>query len=464
MKRHALPQNIMDIEFKLFGALTLSQFVNLAANVIIAVVIFTLPLPVVIKWPIMIFFVIIGLALALVTINGQPFSTWLGNFVLALATSQRRVWKKTPETPEMLKSKYKPTGKYQTHLVSTSKKKVQDSMPLVTESAKLNAVEIDQKEDKELAAIDSHIQKNFSTDELKPTEPNIETEEKQDLSKIPPIIDHSKQKLGTDVELNNPNVQAIQTGPNLSTVIRTQEKSPSEAPRTAIPTDALTDILSDITYEDNIPTSSPSETKVQQPGNTSKLSSSNPPVVVAKQPIDIDNAQTAPNINFTEKSIDLIKDQSKVQEENIKNLQGEISGLQDNLTTLQNTDTDHKKQEEYAKNIDMLTENLEKETKQTADQIQDTSNIKQVSKPNVISGYVYDKQNAPIMNVSVEIKDKNGFPLRKTTTNKLGYFIFTTPLDNGDFIIDFEQRGRKFIDFKIVLNGKILPPYKFTES
>ncbi len=446
MKRHALPQNIMDVEFKLFGALTLSQFVNLAVNVIVAVVVFTLPLPAVIKWPIILFFVGLGLALALITVNGQPFSTWLGNFALALTTSQRRVWKKMPETPEMLQSKYKPTGKYQTHLVSSSKKQEQDNMPLLTESAKQNAVEIDQKEDKELAAIDSHIQKNFDKKDLKPPQPNTPTEEKQNLANLPPVIDHTKQKLANRVEFNDPNVQTIETGPNLSTVIKTQTSSPSNIQHSTASSGALGDLLSDITYEDSIPT---------------EVTKSKPEV---KQPINLDEPTTGEGPNFTEKSIDLIKEQSKVQDENIKNLQGEIGSLQENLRDLQQSDVDHQKQEQYAKNIDRLKNNLDQESKQTSKQIVDTSSIKQVSKPNVISGYVYDKQGSPIVDVSVEIKDKDGFPLRKTTTNKLGYFIFTTPLENGDYIIDFEQRGRKFVDFKIVLNGKILPPYKFTES
>jgi hypothetical protein len=80
-----------------------------------------------------------------------------------------------------------------------------------------------------------------------------------------------------------------------------------------------------------------------------------------------------------------------------------------------------------------------------------------------LSGYVIDLTGKGILGVSIEIKDKQYFPVRKVLTDNNGYFSFKTPLPNGDYILDFEKYGRIFRDYNIHLNGQVLPIYRFKE-
>jgi len=103
MDRHAVPQNIMEVEFKLFGSLTVRQFAYLAAGFLIALVIYYTSLQVIFKYPLIFISCISGLFFSVGQINGQSSTVWVGNFIAAMFTSQERVWKKTAITPEIFK-------------------------------------------------------------------------------------------------------------------------------------------------------------------------------------------------------------------------------------------------------------------------------------------------------------------------------------------------------------------------
>lgn len=102
MEKHAVPQNIMDVEFKLFGSLTVKQFSYVAISFLTALFFYILPLPGVLKVVFIAITVVAGLSFAFVTINSMPFTTWFGNFVSNLFSSQRKVYKKTPLPPRVL--------------------------------------------------------------------------------------------------------------------------------------------------------------------------------------------------------------------------------------------------------------------------------------------------------------------------------------------------------------------------
>lgn len=102
MEKHAVPQNIMDVEFKLFGSLTVKQFSYVAISFLTALFFYIIPLPGLLKVIFIIITVGLGLAFSFVTVNGLPFTTWFGNFTSNLFASQRKVYKKTPLPPKVL--------------------------------------------------------------------------------------------------------------------------------------------------------------------------------------------------------------------------------------------------------------------------------------------------------------------------------------------------------------------------
>lgn len=83
------------------------------------------------------------------------------------------------------------------------------------------------------------------------------------------------------------------------------------------------------------------------------------------------------------------------------------------------------------------------------------------SKPaaaNILVGMVLDCQGKILDDVIIEIKDKNGFPVRALKTNKLGQFQIATPLKNGVYEIELEKKGYQFDIIKFEAKGEIIEP------
>lgn len=160
MERHPVPQNIMDVEFKLFGALTIKQFAYLAGGFVVALLIYFADLPSVLKLIFISLSVILGMFLSLAKINGQPSSTWLSNYILALVTSQERVWRKSAVTPEILRED--PTLKTLTQKRMNKVTEVTDArklpqVPFAAFAKEEQEVQADQEEKQRLTQIDQHF-------------------------------------------------------------------------------------------------------------------------------------------------------------------------------------------------------------------------------------------------------------------------------------------------------------------
>jgi len=94
-KQHAIPQNIMDVEFKLVGDLTLRQFIYVAAGLAIAYISFVSDVASPIKWLIIFLFGGGGLAFAFVPVDDRSLDVWLINFFTAIYSPTRRIWRKS---------------------------------------------------------------------------------------------------------------------------------------------------------------------------------------------------------------------------------------------------------------------------------------------------------------------------------------------------------------------------------
>jgi hypothetical protein len=94
MDNHPIPQDITGFEFKLIGDMTLKQFAYIAGGGILGVVCYTLPLPTVIKIPLALVFVGIGVAFAFVPFEGRPLDVMIKNFLKAVLTPTQYVYQK----------------------------------------------------------------------------------------------------------------------------------------------------------------------------------------------------------------------------------------------------------------------------------------------------------------------------------------------------------------------------------
>lgn len=118
MREHPVPQNVTSYEFHLIGNMTLKQFLELAAGIVIGVIIYQTNLPAVIKWPFIIFFAGLGALVAFVPFEGRPLDQWLVALLKAIYRPTEFYWRKSAKVPD-----------YFTY-IRTSKTKVEEELDL----------------------------------------------------------------------------------------------------------------------------------------------------------------------------------------------------------------------------------------------------------------------------------------------------------------------------------------------
>jgi hypothetical protein len=92
--------------------MTIKQFVELAAGIVIGWIIYSLPVHAVIRWPLVITSVFSGVAFAFLPLEERPLDRWLIAFIKAVYSPTQYLWKKTPVIPkffEELKIRKPPT-------------------------------------------------------------------------------------------------------------------------------------------------------------------------------------------------------------------------------------------------------------------------------------------------------------------------------------------------------------------
>jgi len=99
-KQHAVPQNIMDVEFKIIGELTMRQFAYVMAFGGLAFVSATYVAGF-FKWPFAIFFTLLGLAFAFVPIEDRGMDQWVVAFFRAVYSPTQKVWRKEAVVPSV---------------------------------------------------------------------------------------------------------------------------------------------------------------------------------------------------------------------------------------------------------------------------------------------------------------------------------------------------------------------------
>jgi len=81
---------------------------------------------------------------------------------------------------------------------------------------------------------------------------------------------------------------------------------------------------------------------------------------------------------------------------------------------------------------------------------------------NSITGLVKDSLGRQVSNAVVIIKDKSNHSLRALKSNQLGQFVMTTPLPNGEYLIEIEKSGLTFDLTSIYLTGEKVPMIEIT--
>ncbi len=98
-RQHPVPQNVMDVEFKLIGELTIRQFSYLVVFGLLFLLTYNSPLPLLFKVPILIVEVLAGISFAFLPYNDITLDKWTVNYIRAITMPRIRIWKHLPNTP-----------------------------------------------------------------------------------------------------------------------------------------------------------------------------------------------------------------------------------------------------------------------------------------------------------------------------------------------------------------------------
>lgn len=99
-QQHPIPQQISSYQFRLVGDMTLKQFFQIAGGALISLLFYASNLPGLIKWPLVIFFALLGVALAFLPFQERPLQQWILAFFKSVYSPTLYFWKKT-EKPEV---------------------------------------------------------------------------------------------------------------------------------------------------------------------------------------------------------------------------------------------------------------------------------------------------------------------------------------------------------------------------
>jgi len=178
MKQHAIPQNILDIEFKLFTKFTLKEFAYLALGVGLGGLVLYLTIgkkiPPIIGIPIFILSSLAGIFLALVPINDQPADKFIQNYIRAITSPTQRAWISKEDTINRTKPDVKPSedGKLIAKDIKEKKKKIIGAQP--SDLKVQEPISEKQKEiDKELEDLDKQTPKSIDPEYILINEENI---------------------------------------------------------------------------------------------------------------------------------------------------------------------------------------------------------------------------------------------------------------------------------------------------
>lgn len=421
MREHAVPQNVTSYEFHLIGNMTLKQFLELAAGIVLAVIIYKTNLPDLIKIPIAIVVAGVGAMIAFVPFEGRPLDQWFIAFVKAIYKPTEYYWKKTSRIPDY----FTYTPLQDTNLVEEvdlapyRKQRIMEFIDTLPAPEKIELLNLEEAQKiNTLTALFDEVEVHHDVITATPLEPE-------------------KPSVVPETHVLKP-LEKLQTEPLDFEALTEQEQPQDQSSITSttgvtIPHSLTPDIPDQQTVvEDNIPSFEQSSVDAPLSQTPAEQASSTGQEVVKKQ-VTIPEHQT------------ILVDQTTVPAE---------TALLD--------------QDQINNPVDVFSTVSAPVQQQVATQQATTSNTlpfpQKPTSPNVVTGMVFDTQGKIVDNAIVEITDSAGLPVRAVKTNSIGQFFVTTPLKDGSYIVTIEKEGHQFPTLSIDLQETLLDPLTITAT
>ncbi len=517
-RKHPVPQNVMDVEFKVVGDLTVRQIVYIAIGFSIAYIFYRSGLPVVWQYGLAIFMVLLTLAVAFVPYEDRGLDKWLVIFIRSMFGPTQMIWQKSYSSPAYFLSDY--------------------AQIIRNEIITLTPVKNRTKLEEYLELIED------KGDEL-------EIERSSKLSQITDLMGNSSSKIGIPTPLKTlsassferSNIELTRETPSLVSQTVITEKSSNqnenvseETPKIKIVTTSpIADIKHEEIVKDEIqskeeiieaiyPKETQAETKIDRPismtaeidqklGNNADIKIPNfrklPTIIVEEDIKDIKEKEeslekkvnelvelakrarskyqieTGNKLPVKDEKIEMAKTRFGELEKEKEKLLRELEKSTEQVKHMENTT---KKKEHLEEQVEKLTTQnayLEKILSDLKDELYDLKHSKtdsdgmkmddilnankdHLQKPqqdgNIISGVVKDSKGTFIQDAVILIKDDNGNVVRALKTNMLGQFASQSSMENGKYKVEVVKGGLNFDIMVVEAKGLPLNPLYFVSK
>jgi hypothetical protein len=405
-RQHPIPQNFMDVEFKIVGDFTVRQFIYLCATGLPCYFIYQAPLQGFLKTIGVLFFGILGIILVFVPIDDRSADVWIVNFFRAVYGDSRRVWRKTPKVPKTLTLEAIKIvqGEMITLAPTASRRKLEEYLKGITPSSEGDDLDFNFNKNKYIYTeeVVTHV-----TTSISPQEPISQVTFKPDTIAEKPEV-----------------VQTVTEKPAIQEVTLKLSKPFVEKP---------------IEQEIEVPISSQPKPQTQQVVQKTTLPipqkvapiiqkiTTQPIVQKPKEEIHEEFRVTTGEIpgrkfvSFSEKEQELILPLRGERKINLFASNGVEETQRKDIKTL-------------AKELRSIVREIKVENKDLLEKTSQTPPSQETKESHEVSGIIFDNLNNPISNIMVALLDKDGNEIKYARTDNLGKFVLKDT-DFGDFQI-----------------------------
>ena len=406
-RQHPIPQNFMDVEFKIVGDFTVRQFIYLCATGLPCYFIYQAPLQGFLKTIGILFFGILGIILVFVPIDDRSADVWIVNFFRAVYGESRRVWRKTPKVPKTLTLETIKIvqGEMITLAPTASRRKLEEYLKGVSSTSEGDDLDF-----------------NFNKNKYVYMEEAVSIT----TTSISPQIPTSQVTFTSDTIIQKPEVtQTVTEKPAIQEVTIKLSKPFVEKPieqeievsLSAQPKAQTQQVVSRV-----IPQQVP-----QKVAPVIQKIPTQPPVQKPKDEIHEEFRVTTGEIpgrkfvSFSEKEQELILPLRGERKINLFASNGVEETQRKDIKTL-------------AKELRSIVREIKVENKDLLEKTPQTPISQEIKEVHEVSGIIFDNLNNPISNIMVALLDKDGNEIKYARTDNLGKFILKDT-DFGDFQI-----------------------------
>ncbi|MCX6783868.1 MAG: carboxypeptidase regulatory-like domain-containing protein [candidate division WWE3 bacterium] len=446
-KQHPVPQNIMSVEFKLIGSMTVRQFVYAATGVVGAYAVYSSHLVFIFKWPLVALISLGGLAFAFVPFENRGLDVWIRNFWKAISSPTLRAWKKEPLAPKFLLADYASALKNEALIIAPANSRARLMTYLGAAQSNKPKNKFDLAEELYLEHLNFNVSVPGNLTTTAPTTTTTTIETPPEVTVTPEGNAGRALKIeDTQTQMNIPakSVYGASLPNNDEVTTKPQEASITEQVTN------LEKLVTKIREKRGFNSPVQMPTMVPAPKTVDEV----PPLLTAElKKLEMETkAAEAAELK--------VKEDEKTKK---KQIAAEFEEMKQNLAALR-TNPPINTPITPIKPIVPIQPTMGNAAQEILEEPKIDKSRSLTASPNVINGVVKDSLGKLIQGVIIIVKDDTGDPLRALKTNDLGEFVVSTPLPNGKYRVTASLPGSKFATMEVIADGRLLPTLNFVSK